>query len=311
MVYSREQIKISLLQSGIEIANELESDFIVFCPFHNNYRTPAAEVHAETGRLFCFSCQTDADLIQTVMESSGRSYFESVRLIKNNDTPIDLEDEIASKLEAKPEYVPFDEELVNRLHEDALNSTRAIGYFENRNINIDSVKKFKLGFSESRDMVTIPVTAPDGLYLGFVGRSVEGKVFKNSTKLPKSKTLFNLHRTKNSSRIYIVESSFDAIRLDQVGLPAVASLGANISKIQIDLLKKYFNNIYVVADNDEAGSTMANTLIEKLGGRVAKIQLDKQYKDIGDMSDEAIRSLDVSFDTLISDMLQQNTINNI
>jgi DNA primase len=304
MVYSRDQIKKTLLQSGVQIANELESDFIVFCPFHNNYRTPAAEIHAETGRLFCFACQTDADLVQTIMESSGRSYFESARLIKNNEVATNLAEEIEGKLKARPEYVPFDEDLIIRLHEDAMASERAIEYFEGRNISTESMKRFKLGFSEGRDMVTVPVTASDGMYLGFVGRSIEGKVFKNSTKLPKSKTLFNLHRVKNSSRIYVVESSFDAIRLDQVGLPAVASLGANISKIQIDLLKKYFNNIYVIADNDEAGSTMANTLLEKLGGRVAVIQLDKQYKDIGDMSDEAIKSLDVSFDILISDMLQ-------
>jgi len=304
MVYSRDQIKNSLIHSSVQIANELESDFVVFCPFHGNYKTPAAEVHAETGRLFCFSCQKDADLVETVMHASGRSYFEAARLVKSFETATDLSSEIEKKLEEKPEYVEFDVSVVNRLHADALSSQRALDYFAGRNITIDSIKKFSLGYSENRDMVTIPVTSPDGMILGFVGRSVEGKDFKNSQKLPKSKTFFNLHRVKTSSRIYVVESSFDAIRLDQVGLPAVASLGANVSNFQVDLLRKYFNNIYVVADNDEAGSNMANILLKKIGGRVSVIQLNKEYKDIGDMSDEAIKSLDVSFDSIISDMLQ-------
>ena len=152
-------------------------------------------------------------------------------------------------------------------------------------------------------MVTIPVHSPDGMPVGFVGRSIEGKEFKNTPKLPKSKVLFNLHRVKNSSRVYVVESSFDAIRLDQVGFPAVATLGANVSNIQIELLRKYFNNIYVIADNDEAGGNMKERAVERLGSRVSVIQLDKQYKDIGDMDDEAISNLDFSFDKSIAAML--------
>jgi DNA primase len=101
----------------------------------------------------------------------------------------------------------------------------------------------------------------------------------------------------------VVESSFDAIRLDQCGFPAVATLGANVSKIQTDLLQKYFNEIYVIADNDEAGGNMKNKIIERLGSRVIVIKLDKQYKDIGDMSDDAIKKIEESFDKTIAGML--------
>jgi DNA primase len=152
-------------------------------------------------------------------------------------------------------------------------------------------------------MVTIPVHSPDGMTIGFVGRSVEGKEFKNTPGLPKSKILFNLHRVKTSSIIYVVESSFDAIRLDQVGFPAVATLGANVSVSQIKLLEKYFNNVVLVADNDEAGSIMKDKLIEKLGSLVSVINIDKKYKDIGDMDDDAIRNIEFQFDKSISSML--------
>jgi DNA primase len=140
--------------------------------------------------------------------------------------------------------------------------------------------------------------------IGFVARTIEGKDFKNTPGLPKSKVLFNLHRVKSSSIVYVVESSFDAIRLDQVGFPAVATLGANVSVSQIRLLEKYFNNVVLVADNDEAGSIMKDKLVEKLGHLVSVISLDKKYKDIGDMEDDEIKKLEFQFDNSIISMLK-------
>jgi DNA primase len=238
------------------------------------------------------------------MFTSARTYFEATRFIKSKETESDLEMQIEKKLEVKAEYSQYDQVLIKRLNQQALESPRAMRYYSGRLITEDSVKKFALGFSEKQDMVTIPVHSPDGMEVGFVGRSVEGKDFKNTPGLPKSKILFNLHRVKTSSKVYVVESSFDAIRLDQCGFPAVATLGANVSNIQTDLLQKYFNNIIVIADNDEAGGNMKSKIVERLGSRVSVVKLDKQYKDIGDMPDEAIRNLDESFDKSIASMLQ-------
>jgi DNA primase len=238
------------------------------------------------------------------MHTSSRTYFEASRFIKSKEVDSDLEMQIQKKLEAKPEYVQYDQVLIKRLNQQALEAPRAMRYYSGRLITEDSVKKFALGFSEKQDMVTIPVHSPDGMEVGFVGRSIEGKDFKNTPGLPKSKILFNLHRVKTSSRVYVVESSFDAIRLDQCGFPAVATLGANVSNTQTDLLQKYFNNIIVIADNDEAGGNMKNKIVERLGSRVSVVKLDKQYKDIGDMPDEAIKNLDESFDKSIASMLQ-------
>jgi DNA primase len=212
--------------------------------------------------------------------------------------------QISKKLEQKPDYIQYDQILIKRLNQQAIESPRAMRYYSGRLITEDSVKKFALGFSEKQDMVTIPVHSPDGMEIGFVGRSIEGKEFKNTPGLPKSKTLFNLHRVKTSSRVYVVESSFDAIRLDQCGFPAVATLGANVSNIQTDLLQKYFNNVIVIADNDEAGGNMKEKIVERLGSRVSVVKLDKQYKDIGDMTDEEIKNIDESFDKSIAAMLQ-------
>ena len=303
-IYTKEQIKRVLSGSGITVESEVDSDYIIFCPFHSNSRTPAGEVDKKTGKFFCFSCHHIADLTELVMHTSGRTYFEAIRFVKSKETETNLEKEVNQALYVKPDFVPFDELVISRLHDNLINSGRALDYFNSRKINIGSCKKFYLGYSEKQDMVTVPVHSPDGMPIGFVGRSVEGKEFKNTPGLPKSKTLFNLNRVKTADRVYVVESSFDAIRLDQVGFPAVATLGANVSNTQIELLQKYFNNIIVIADNDEAGGNMKERILERLGSRVSVIQLNKQYKDIGDMTDDAITELEYQFDKSILSMLQ-------
>jgi DNA primase len=237
------------------------------------------------------------------MHTSGRTYFESARFIKSKEQESSILDAVSKNLIEKPMYTQYDQVLIKRLNQQALESPRAMRYYSGRSITEDSVKKFGLGYSEKQDMVTIPVHSPDGMEIGFVGRSVEGKDFKNTPGMPKSKVLFNLHRVKSSNKVYVVESSFDAIRLDQCGFSAVATLGANVSNYQTDLLQKYFNSVIVIADNDEAGGNMKDRIIEKLGSRATVIKLDKKYKDIGDMDDDAIKSLDESFDKSIASML--------
>ena len=303
-LYTASQVKRVLSGSGVTVEKEAESEYIVYCPFHSNSRTPAGEINKFTGLFFCFSCGKTADLIELVMHFSNRTYFESIRFIKSKEVETDIVSDINSKLIQKEEWTEFDTSIIQRLHEQALSSERAKEYFIKRKITKESVIKFRLGYSETQDMVSIPIYNHEGLCVGFVARSIEGKEFKNTTKLPKSKLLFNLNNIKTASRVYVVESSFDAIRLDQVGFPAVATLGANVSSKQLDLLQKYFNDIIIIADNDEAGGNMKEKIIERLSGNVTVINLDKKYKDIGDMDDMSIKELEYQFDKSILSMLQ-------
>jgi DNA primase len=291
-LYSAEQIKRVITGSGIDIENEIDSDYIVFCPYHANYRTPAGEVDKVTGNFFCFSCHETRNLTEFVMYLTKRSFFEAQRFIDRFKLESSIIDSIDKMLEVKPVFVPFDEFTIKRLNNAAIESPRAISYYEGRRITKESIKKFQLGYSEKQDMVTIPMHTPSGdMLVGFVGRSIEGKDFKNTPKLPKSKILFNLHRVKAYDTVYVVESSFDAIRLDQAGIPAVATLGANVPKSQGELLTKHFNNVIVIPDNDDAGQEMAKRIVEKVGSRATVVGLPSRFKDIGDMTDTDILEL--------------------
>ena len=289
-LFSREQTERVILASGGTIAGEVDTDWIIFCPYHSNTRTPAAEIDKENGTFFCFGCRKIASLMEYVMTMTGSNEFGALRLIKKYEQDINFVDVLDKKLMDKPDYVEFDNETVTRLHEQAKASERARDYFAGRGIH--DLSTYKLGYSEAQDMVTVPQFDPSGtICVGWVARSIEGKDFKNTPKLPKSKILFNLHRVRSSEYVYVVESSFDAIRLHQEGVPAVATLGANVSNKQCDLMKKYFNQVYVIPDTDEAGKMMGEKVLTQLGSRGIIIGLPDRYKDVGDLTTEDINKL--------------------
>ena len=193
------------------------------------------------------------------MRTTNRNYFEAQRIISNAANAIDLVTTIDKSIEPKEEFVAFDAATIERLHTSLMQDVRAKQYFASRNITADSAVKFNLGYSDKQDMVTVPVYSHTGVCVGFVGRSVEGKSFKNSTGMPRSKVLFNLNNCKFQD-IVVVESSFDAIRLSQLNIPAVATLGASIGSNQVALLNKYANTVIIAPDGDEAGKEMMGKL---------------------------------------------------
>ena len=177
------------------------------------------------------------------------------------------------------------------------NSQRAKDYLKSRGIGFEAMDYFKLGYSENMDMIITPVHSPDGEPIGLVGRSIEGKSFKNSSNLPKSKTLFNIHRAKKiGDHVIIVESNFDAIRIHQAGFPnVVAVLGGFLSVEQHHLLNRYFSRITIMTDADRAGRELGMSIANKLRNKDilwASHEYGKIYpheaKDAGDMSDEEI-----------------------
>ena len=224
-----------------------------------------------------------------------------MRFIAAEETAIlnNFDEVMADMFEEKPDFEEFSQETLDRLHADLAGNKNARDYLESRGINEDSMKHFRLGYSPSMNMVITPVHSPDGTPIGLVGRSIEGKSFKNSTNLPKSKTLFNVHRAKKiGSHVIIVESNFDAIRIHQAGFPnVVAVLGGVLSTEQHKLLNRYFNKITVMTDADLAGRELGLSIANRLRNKDllwGSYEYGKIYphdaKDAGDMTDEEIKA---------------------
>lgn len=226
--------------------------------------------------------------------------FQSLRLIAAKETEAlnNFDELMEDMLSEKPAFEEFSQETLDRLHADLAGNKNARDYLESRGINQDSMKYFKLGYSPAMKMVVTPVHSPDSLPIGIVGRSIEGKSFKNSTNLPKSKTLFNIHRAKKiGDQVIVCESNFDAIRIHQAGFPnVVATLGGFLSNEQQSLLNRHFNRIIIMTDADDAGRELGKSISGKLRNKDiswATFGYKEIYphgaKDAGDLTEEEIK----------------------
>ncbi|NDB81353.1 MAG: toprim domain-containing protein [Alphaproteobacteria bacterium] len=301
--YAPNHIKSIIKSLGLDIAAEPGNEVMFYCPFHSNRHTASCCINKSTGVWLCFnpSCGESGTLVELVRRVLHKNDFEAIRFIAAQETEIlnNFDELMAGIFEDKPDFEEFSNETLNKLHKDLLDSNEAKAYFKSRGIELDSINYFELGYSKNMNMVTVPVHSPDGTPIGIVGRSIQGKTFKNSTNLPKSKTLFNVHRAKKiGNHVIIVESSFDAIRVHQAGFPnVVATLGGFLSTEQHGILNRYFNKITIMTDADLAGRELGLSVANRLKNKDllwASYEYGKIYphdaKDAGDMTDEEIKA---------------------
>lgn len=299
--YSPSHMRAIVKQLGLNIVGETSHDFLCLCPFHGNRHTPSFSVSHQKGLYLCFnpSCGVSGTIIELVKSMSKRNDFEALRFIMSaqKDSVANFEDELYEVLEEKPDFDEFSQETLDKLHLQINDRSRS--YLNNRGINDESINHFRLGYSGNQDMVIVPVHSPDGMPVGLVGRSIEGKSFKNSTRLPRSKTMFNIHRARReSSTAIVVESSFDAIRVHQSGYPnVIATLGGSMSRINLENINRNFTRVIIMTDADQAGRELGITLANSLKNKEilwAAYSNDTIYphdaKDVGDMTEEEIRT---------------------
>jgi DNA primase len=300
--YTPSHIKSVIKNLGLNVLSESNDNLSLYCPFHNNTNTYSFSISAISGAWLCFnpSCGESGSLTDLVKKILNKNDFQALRFIMSYANSEDdmFDEELRSLLEDKPDFEEFSQETLNNLYQELGKSENAREYFKSRKINEDSMHYFKLGYSSNMNMVIVPVHSPDGIPVGLVGRSISDKRFKNSTNLPKNKTMFNIHRAKKvGSNVIIVESAFDAILVHQAGFPnVVATLGGHISKDNISSLNRYFNKIIIMTDSDEAGRKLGLNISDRLKNKEvlwASYEYGKIYphgaKDAGDMSDTEIK----------------------
>ena len=301
--YAPAHIKTIVKSIGLDVVGETSNDFLCYCPFHSNRHTPSFSVSRDKGAYICFnpSCGESGTLLDLVKKVLQKNDYEALRFISSKESEsLQNFDEILNELlEEKPEFVEFDKSTIDKLSKEMKEYKDGRAYMHGRGFTDETLEHFNVGYSNNRRMVTVPVYSPDGLCVGIVGRGIDSKEFKNSTGLPRSSTLFNIHNVKRIGGVCIItESSFDAMRVHQSGFPnVVATLGGHISSNNIKLLNRYFNQIIIMTDSDQAGRDLGLNIANKLKHKDvlwASHSYGKIYphdaKDAGDMTEEEIKA---------------------
>lgn len=133
-------------------------------------------------------------------------------------------------------------------------------------------------YDRFRNRIIFPIIDHNGRVCGFTGRTLskdEPAKYVNTPQTDiynKSAIVFALYQAKNEIRkqdfVVVVEGQMDAVSCHQYGFKnTVASSGTALTKDQLQLLKRYTNNIYFALDADSAGqkaTDRGNDLISQM-----------------------------------------------
>ncbi|QVK07244.1 DNA primase [Mycoplasma mycoides] len=130
------------------------SNYLAICPFHND-SNPSLTISPEKRIYTCFSCKASGNVINFVKDFEHVDFLTALKTVcdkanisldefKNYNQPIkDLEAETIFKLNSEANNI-FKTTLFSNL------GIQALEYLKSRNITIEQIKKFEIGFASDK-----------------------------------------------------------------------------------------------------------------------------------------------------------------
>jgi len=121
-------------------------------------------------------------------------------------------------------------------------------------------------YDRFRNRIIFPIINTKKQVIGFGGRVLDNSLPKylnspDSEVFSKGKYLYNLNnaiKNKNINHVILTEGYMDVIKLSINGYNnTVASLGTALTRYQIRLLKKHYDEFYIAYDSDDSGKKAA------------------------------------------------------
>ena len=145
-------------------------------------------------------------------------------------------------------------------------------YLEQRGIQGQTAAWFGVGYYGGsgflRGRMVFPIHDEGGELVAYAGRTMDGREprYLFPPGFHKSQVVFNLHRAvefaaRQGGVAIVVEGFFDCLKVHQAGYGnVVALMGASLSDRQSELLHRYFRELVVMLDGDEAGRRASRML---------------------------------------------------
>lgn len=271
---------------NIQIQNEGMNEVNIFCPFHKNLHSPAFYINMKTGLWQCFnpSCGEKGNFRKLYKKITGKSFGRDLKL-DHVTLSNELERSLKYQVEEK-KYLDISDIEIDYNDEDAVSNLQT---FVERGLELSTLRYFEVGFSDKKNRIVIPVRDAQYNAVGFIGRAIldeqEPRYLYNQG-FKRADVLFNIQNAKQHDACIVVEGSVDAMFVHQSGFPnVVATLGSKISEYQFKLLRKYFDQIIIFSDNDEAGEQMRDDILDAcVGKELYTVTLPEHKKDPGEMT---------------------------
>lgn len=270
------------------------------CPFHQE-RTPSFVVFPDSQTWRCFgACATGGDLVSFVIKADAVDFRQALRSLGERAGVV-IEDRRSSERQEHPLFAV--NAAAQQFFREAFIADKghqARAYAESRSLTEEAIVRFGIGYAPStgedllrrlvamgidedlivqaglairaddrpaRDMfrgrLMFPLRDPDGLVMGFAGRSLDGSDPKyiNTAQSPvfnKGEMLYAMDRAKEAitaeGTAVVVEGYMDVIAAHERGYRnVVASMGTALTERQVALLKSRAQRIVLALDADSAG----------------------------------------------------------
>jgi DNA primase len=259
---------LTLQQAGVERLRVGTKEIVGACPRHEQ-RTghpdnkPSWSINRTTLIHFCFSCGYRGTLHSLLIDLTGVAPLEIEDELKEQSFLRSMEEVRDRADEVLEGSLPYLTDWVLK-HQLAPVPRNMLAF---RRLRQAAAEAFEVRWDRQRRSWVLPLRSPSGVLLGAQYRRV-GSVLTLPAGLSKSTTLFGLNQCAPYDHAVLVESPLDAVRLFGLGIPALASLGAWVSREQVRLLARHFSAVYLALDNDKAGhdgAEVATTMLRKTG----------------------------------------------
>ena len=253
----------------------------VVCP-NPSHNTNKAHFQVNTKKplVHCFAdCGISGTYEHAISVITGCTEKEARRAILK-ESRVALAGELPTKFgDGQRKTIGFDDELAK--DERALDGgayhytpTVARKFLDKRGVDGASRGKWRIGWDEDAERLVIPAYDERGILRFLIRQRIDGIKAAKYLYTPgaiKTNLLFGacyLDRERlHSLGLILCEGPLDAIRLQQLGFPAVAILGTGISKKQVRLVDKLGpKRVFLMFDKDDSG---VDNILKVVNGTLA------------------------------------------
>ncbi|MDJ0626301.1 MAG: DNA primase [Candidatus Caenarcaniphilales bacterium] len=143
---------LSVISKHINV-KKAGSGFVSVCPFHND-KSPSLHISPTKGIFKCFACGASGDLFKFLVDYKKISFSDAVHelaeeigieIVKRDNKP-----ELSSENELILKMNEFTTDIYHKLLTESVEGQEALKYLkEERRLNCETIKEFKLGYSSN------------------------------------------------------------------------------------------------------------------------------------------------------------------
>ena len=298
---SAKKIQDFMEQAGCQkIRPSGEGELVSSCPFHASSSFNFS-MNTITGLYVCYSnkCGASGNLATFLMGALHWSVKKAT--IQQESLGIQFPEDDEEEAPAPPTY--DERRLKGARQENVGVSERTLALYEqcpayllDRGFHKDVLKRWEIGLDLRTKQVTIPVRDAGGRLVGLSRRQTYEKAMPKYLHLGfrKGQYLFGGHFRADT--VEVGEGQLDAIALNQLlGVPAVSTMGARVSKRQANLLAGSYDSVVLAFDDDSDGRSatrrVGDQLLNIMGPACVRVRSFVGLKDPGDLlgTSEAVR----------------------